>query len=450
MRGFADPARLYALLAPLLYLAYALVTPVFQTPDEQQHLYRAAQLASFQLLAERRGDELGGELPPGLQEAAEKELGANGLHLTREVPQVGWIERWARATDPGFGEAPRYTNFLGSAAYSPAGYVPQVIAIWTGRLAGLSVEHIVRLGRVLNAALAFGLLAMAFRALPLGRLLLLVVALMPMSVACAASFGQDGLILGGSAWLTAIGIRAIMSRGWGKGDGTTAILLASAVTLAKFVYLPLAAMALFVRERGSRLWLSRSALLAVLVAAVLMAAWMALNSARVVPMIPGRPAPAEQLAFLMQHPGALLSAMATTWNREALLQLSLLVTFGWMNVGPVLPALGLSFGALLVALWQGDQGAARLSLAARGWIALICAGTGTLICLALYLAATPLGDTRIHGLQARYFIPLFLPLFLCLLRERRGAEPHFVWTAAGLMVLANLVSLQAIAAAYYG
>lgn len=450
MRGFADPARLYALLAPLLYLAYALVTPVFQTPDEQQHLYRAAQLASGQLLGERRGNQFGGDLAPGLHLAAEQELGLNGLHLTREVPKTSWQEHWSRSTDPGFDQPAVFTNFLGSAAYSPAGYVPQVLAVWTGRLLGLSVESIVRLGRVLNAALAFGLLTMAFRALPVGRLVLLVVALLPMSVACAASFGQDGLIIAGGAWLTAISIRALVTRNWSKGHGATAIVLASAVTLAKFVYLPLAGLALFVRERGSRLWLARGALLAVLIAGLLTAAWMGVNAGRVVPMMADRPAPSEQLAFLMQHPGALLSAMATTWNREALLQLSLLVTFGWMNVGPVLPALGLSFAALLVALWQGDQGAGRLSLAARGWIALICAGIVTLICLALYLAATPLGDTRIHGLQARYFIPLFLPLFLCLLRERRGAEPHFMWVTAGLMVLANLVSLQAIAAAYYG
>ena len=63
----------------------------------------------------------------------------------------------------------------------------------------------------------------------------------------------------------------------------------------------------------------------------------------ILPRVPGS-------ALTARLARALLSAMATTWNREALLQLSLLVTFGWMNVGPVLPALGLSFGALLVAL----------------------------------------------------------------------------------------------------
>src|SRR5262245_29628451 len=62
------PARLYLMLAPLIYLIYALLAPPFQTPDEHQHLFRAWQVAHFQWIGERRENEAGGLLPAGLGE----------------------------------------------------------------------------------------------------------------------------------------------------------------------------------------------------------------------------------------------------------------------------------------------------------------------------------------------------------------------------------------------
>ncbi len=70
MRATRDevrPDRLFVLIAPFLYAAYALLTPPFQSFDENQHLDRAWQISSLQFTGERRGAQSGGELPPGLR-----------------------------------------------------------------------------------------------------------------------------------------------------------------------------------------------------------------------------------------------------------------------------------------------------------------------------------------------------------------------------------------------
>src|SRR5690348_14660006 len=124
LRHDSRASRIFLFVAPLLFAAYALLTPPFQTFDENQHLYRAWQLSSLELTAERRGSKSGGELPPSLDKAALKEIGST-------VPQG---KRWAvvRPISEMFGlntpigkEEPRvFYNFFGAAVYSPAGYVP--------------------------------------------------------------------------------------------------------------------------------------------------------------------------------------------------------------------------------------------------------------------------------------------------------------------------------------
>lgn len=448
--GWSDPYRLYILLAPLFYIAFALLTPPFETPDEHQHLFRAWQLASFELVGERHGVEAGGQLPPGLAKAAQLELGSSVPHAARSVPKTSWSERFGRNTSPGFREERIFTNFLGSASYSPVGYVPQVLAVWSGEAAGLSVENVVRLGRVLNAALTFALLCCAFRALPAGRMVLLVIALLPMTAACAGSFGQDGIVIGGGAWLVALGLRAVLEHEWNGATGQMSVLLAIVVTLAKLVYLPFVGLGLFLRGSDGRLRIGMAPAIGGVVAGLLLLLWLQMTSDLSVQMMPSMPRPAEQMHYILQHPMAFPSAIATTLNLDGDIHLwGMLFTFGWLNIGPVRLAAALSLVSLFVASWAGDDAAADIEPVWRLWALAICSLVIVLLCLVLYLLASGLGWAWISGLQGRYFIPVLLPLALACLRGRQVAVPGLSWMVALAMVIANVAALHAIVHAYY-
>ncbi len=442
--------RFYVLFAPLLYLLFALLTPPFQTPDEQQHLYRAYQLSTLQLFGERSGTMSGGHLPPGLAVAAAKELRTVQLHDRKVVHASSWSEHFTRATPIGQGEPAVFTNFLGSASYSPAGYVPQVVAVWIGRALDLPVEWIVRLGRVFNAALAFALLCAAFRALPAGRSVLLVVGLLPMTAACAGSFGQDGLIIGASAWIAALSLRALLAGSWTSGDGRRLVALAVAVTLAKIVYLPLAGLALVLRDAGGRLRLSRAPMEAIAVAGAAVAGWVLLNAGLVVPGTPDLPSPGAQLAYVLAHPSAFPTALANRFSGAGLDELvNTLFLFGWLNVGPVYLAMWASAAALVLAVAQGDALAAQLRPGWRAWAALVSVGILLAICLIMYLAASPLGARMLYGVQGRYLIPLILPLGVAIIPRQRRGDALLVKAAAGLMVFACVIALNDICKAFY-
>lgn len=455
-RSAATPAdalalRLFTWLAPALYLLFALVTPPFQTPDEQQHLFRAWQLSTFQLIGERQGEVSGGYLPPGVVRAAATELGTALPHQKKVINQTGWGERFARATPIGAKEPPVFANFVGSVSYSPVGYVPQMLAVWAGRALDLPVEWIVRLGRVLNAGLTFVLLLCALRALPVGRTVLIFIAFLPMTAVCAGSFGQDGLVIGASAWLVALCLRAVMAGAWQREDIGPAAALTLIVTLAKFVYLPLAGLALLLTGRNGRLRIGWPSAIAMALAAAVLLLWMMPHGDLVVRAKPQLAVPSEQLAYMMKNPWAFPSALASTFDWHGLyLVVRSLVWFAWFNVGPVMPSLFLMLFALALVLWMGDCRAGELRPVWRMWSLLICGGMFLVIAFLMYIAATPLGARHIYGVQGRYAIPFLLPLLLCVLPPRR--KPPAAWlvkSLAGAMLFANVASLAAIAEAFY-
>ena len=65
----SDVIPTFVLLIGLLgSLAFSILTPPFQVPDEQQHFYRAYQLSTLDLTGTRMDKRLGAILPSALPE----------------------------------------------------------------------------------------------------------------------------------------------------------------------------------------------------------------------------------------------------------------------------------------------------------------------------------------------------------------------------------------------
>jgi len=444
-----QPHRVFLLIAPLLYVAYALLTPPFQTPDEHQHLFRAWQLSEFHMLGERRGDEAGGSLPDGLGRAAAIEIGAVDPHAPRPIIKRPFNALFSRHTPIDTGAPPQFFNFLGSVIYSPAGYLPQVGAIWLGKAGGLSVEDIDRLGRLFNAAVAMLLIYCAMRVTPVGALGLMWVGLLPMTGAASAAFGQDGLAIGGACLLTAIGLRVVLNGGWRRSE----LLIAAAVTvllaLSKVLYLPLGAVGgqPFARGEIQRRRLV-VAMLICLVAAVLASVWLHAVSPIVVPPRPYVPPAAERLGVWLHHPVELLRLLEQTYVAHGIHLFETLFTFGWLTVGPVRSAEVLSLAGLVLVFLAGDATAGQIIWQTRAWLLLIAASIALLISVATYLYWARSSETWIQGLQGRYFIPIAPLIVVAFLRKHDSDAPYIAFTAA-LMIAANCLVLGTIVSSYY-
>ena len=69
----------------------------------------------------------------------------------------------------------------------------------------------------------------------------------------------------------------------------------------------------------------------------------------------------------------------------------------------------------------------RLTWPARLWTLLMCLAVIGMVWVAMYLAFTPVGYNHVNGVQARYYIPLLLPIYLCLCPDRVRVPMEKKW-----------------------
>lgn len=444
------PARIFLVVAPLIFAAYALLTPPFQTFDENQHLYRAWQIASLELTAERQDAESGGRLPPGLEKATRQEIGSIVPQGERKVVVRPIWDMFSLNTPAETNRSPIFYNFFGAAVYSPIGYVPQVIAVRIGQSVGLSVEWIVRLGRLLNSALCIALVWWALVQLPFGRWTMAIVALLPPTAAGAASFGQDGLVIGAAFLLTGAGLKVAVEHRWSTRRILISALATIAVTMSKFVYLPLVAVPLLPKPRGIpiRRWLCPPLLIG-FVAALLAFAWMRMNAHSIVSFLPSLPSPSEHVSWIAEHPAAYAALLARTYAAMLPILWVGFYRFGDSTVPIDLSAAVAGTAAILLMLVHGDDHAVQLARARRAWMLVIAATVAVLVASAIFVSFTRLGAAYIPSIQARYFLPV-LPLTLIALM-RRGEKPSLPllpWSLA-LAAIAQALALGTIVRTFY-
>ena len=85
----------------------------------------------------------------------------------------------------------------------------------------------------------------------------------------------------------------------------------------------------------------------------------------------------------------------------------------------------------------------RLTWPARLWTLLMCLAVVGMVWVAMYLAFTPVGYDHVNGVQARYYIPLLLPIYLCLCPDRMRILVEKTWlhllTFEGSVVISMVV-----------
>lgn len=415
-------------------LAFALLTPPFQAPDEDQHYYKSLLLAEGRLLTETKGGLIGAHLPRAATALRTDDFPAAPPETVERYDTAALTRAWSA---DGAREGRAFVEFPNVASYAPTLYAPQATALAVAQAIGLPRLGGFYLGRLVNAAVALALLALALKLVPFGRAAFLGIAALPTFAYQTGSLSPDAYINGISFAALALSLRI----GAGADGGRSAFLLAPLLALAKGVYLPLMAAGLD-RGRG-RPWLLLGAMAA---GAVVFVAWMKLNGgSQALYHITSRKtgesvltAPlADQLRVVLADPAAFARVLVSSVvERMPVYLLQLVGRFGWNAI--LLPLLAYPLaGAMLVAAVLGGGGA-EAGAGRRAWWLAVAAGVALLIEVAMYLTGTPYAADYVQGTQGRYFIPL-LPLVLLALMpavRRAWAERAFAGLAGVLLAVA--------------
>ncbi|MDF0544380.1 DUF2142 domain-containing protein [Sphingobium sp. H39-3-25] len=446
--------RLTFALICAVTLIFAILTPPFQAPDENQHYMKALFLAEGGLMAQTQGNAIGAALSRAALDLRNVDFPAEQPgKLTRYgMDQIGVAMR-ADGQRPGraFGDFPNVAN------YAPTLYLPQAVGLAIGDALGLPHLGALYVGRIVNALTALLLLYAALRLLPFGRMALLAVAVLPTSTYQAGSLSPDAGI-NAAGWLAlAISLRiGFGDMKWERGRaGALLFSVAPLLALAKGVYLPLILSGLRwppARE-ARRAWMARSGMLILSAAmgAIAFIVWMKFSGGtqalyHIVSRKTGEltiTAPlAEQLSVVLRDPIGFLRILATSVaERSPVYVLQIVGRFGWNSILLPLVAYPLASCMLLAALLSGDR--VQVTWGVRLWWLAIAVGAALLVETALYLTGTPLGADYVQGVQGRYFLPI-LPLALMAL-SFGSLRPAISRTAGRLcLCLAVALSLMAV------
>lgn len=326
-----------------------------------------------------------------------------------------------------------------------------------GKAIGLGLVDSATLARLANGIsvvlLGTAALAIARR----GRPVLFVVLSMPMLLFSAAGITQDGLMLACAAFMVALVGRAAAGAPLSRAQQIGIGALMGLIVASRPPYAPLLAL-LFIRPlRGS----GALGLLPLAFALAIPAGWVLLGAAPVATTFRAADGVAShgQLAYLIDHPGAVLRvAAATLWNRGAWHYREFVGILGWEDTE--LPyaaywaaALALATAVALVCSSPGPPLAPReLAAIAGAVVASIAAVFG-----ALYLTWTPVGSPEVEGVQGRYFLPLAALASLALPAVVRAKPSTAVghagaagWILLFALAVGNAIMLYVVYARYYG
>ena len=391
--------RLFIVLASLFGLGFVFATPPCYVPDEVAHFWRGVSIA-YGTLQPTSGKA---PLPKGYQVFVFCVMHGNE-RVSREQM------RTARTIDEKANEMVNLTVVPSS--YTPANYLPQIVAALIGRVAHLRPMIVFYLGRLFALAAFIALVAFAIRTTPFLKWGFCAAALLPMTLFMAASWSADSMTIALAFLVTALALR-------GVANPIAAFLLG----LCK----PVNFLVAFI----SRRWILP-------VAAVLGFAVLLLLS---------RGTATARWSCITSDPLRFARIVASDYAGSTPAYAEQMVgRLGRLDVVLPRPILWLEWALLAVLVLTAGEKIPRVQrvLALAVSVALMLS-----ISTWMYVTWTPTCDPPLLGIQGRYFLPMLPVLMLGVSNPWwRWRRPGAAATAA-VAIIANCFAVAAVAIHYY-
>lgn len=471
LRRAFGPEWVFVVLFMVVAGFAALSVPIGAGLDEPSHIMRVVQIARGGLTPEPVGDGLyGGRVDGALARTLNDSM--RRFHTTSARYA---FPMWS---DPAAGGGARLSGsdalaaFSNSSVYSPVAYLPYLPAVWLGVMSGSIVVLVLgmRLSGVLFLAIV---LFWCIRRIPVGKWMLVVLALMPECATVTACVSADVMTMSTvTVFLTCV-LRLAIDSAPSCADSVGAVVAGAALGLVKLAYLPVLLLLLLpavLRADAGRIVRRLAAGCAVMAMCSLPAfLWYLLVRGVNIGLVYGRATdPAGQLAYVASHPWRYMRLLAG----DALTHDYLTLAHGALIMPRShLPAAGYVFApALLLSVGLRDTRERTALLNKRLPVVAILAltafaATFLLIETADYLQFNPVAAATVEGVQERYFIPvdllLLIPLSLVtslgspsgaegdlVPAERTHVDVRLVVAAPLLVIPAALTILSTITAVY--
>ena len=437
------------------------ITPPFQVPDEPNHFFRAYQVAGGTLFPVTQHNQVGGFIPSSMIKTW-KIFGDIASHPERKIKPENISKSLEIPLNP---ENKTFAFFPNTGQYLPFPYIPQFLAIITGKLFNAPPLILLYLGRLLNLFSWIIMVALAIRITPVFKWFFLMLALTPMSVFQASSFSADALIYGTAFFYTAFIFKLAFdeNRSPKKYDLGFLIILLVFLILSKYVYFFLFFLCFLipVKKAGNiRNYLLTALLLFVIagIAVTIGGYFVKRIYESVDPAVnyfgngPGIPTinPDLQVQYILTHVGSYIESILLTFWKNKFFISTFIGNLGWLDTPlPVLYILAAFITLILMALGDGNENVI-ISIKRKSVLLFSLCSVIFVICTLLYVSWTPVGGSVIDGFQGRYLIPV-APVAFALLYNRQLKFPERTKCIGSIIfiVISFLVMNYSLISRYY-
>lgn len=448
----AKPENLFAVTGLSLGVIVMLVIGLNTVPDETSHIDTAYSISN-ELMGISKSQKPGYlyKRVEDIDQAAEEKQKLNVYHYERLYRQL-----FSMAKNKELVECAGRNN-LGNA--NRLYYAPQVIGITLGRIFGFGMMPTMMLGRFLALICYVVMTYFAIKKLPFGKVSLLLIAVLPISLQQAASFSYDGLINAVAFLYLSNCLYLIYGKNAVKISevAVTAITGSMMATVKGGVYVPLCIlplMALFVRKDWN-LKLKRTL---EIMTAVLVFAFIRRNLVRTLTRfaaesgtIAGGSANSQIYTFadIVHSPLKFVGMFLNTFYRQGDAYIRNLFggNLAWRDVN-ISWAIVIGFLLLILLSCIAREGERKIKAGERVYLGIVSFGSFCCIELSMLLVWTANTLDFITGVQGRYFIPFF-PLVLLMIRNsffriKRNIDRELVFGEGMLVVLTMLQTVQIV------
>ena len=188
MRPVLTAANRFTGVALIFGIAFIIITPPFQAPDEVAHFYRIYQMSEGRLKPENFLLGIGGDLPTTVRKVSREMFDNVRFHPENKIDISLFMKTLNTKINP---EDRAVTFFANTAHYPPLVYLPQTLGVVLARLFSLNMFAIFYAGRLLNLLVYIYLMRAAINLTPSGKEVFGLIGLMPMAIFQAASLSSD-------------------------------------------------------------------------------------------------------------------------------------------------------------------------------------------------------------------------------------------------------------------
>ena len=237
-RKSITPEKLFLYTVPFMCLLFLVIMPMYRGHDENRHMLRIYEISEGHLLTEVHDNVVGTPLPKVV-------IDGTGKYWREEMTYNDILD--LKDTKIDYSDK-KITNMDTVAIYSPIQYIPQAIGMVFSRLISDNLLLMLYVSRLFNLIVCAILLYLSIKLIPFGKLLVYLIAILPLSIEAFSTMSPDGITISLSILLIAYILNIIFKKDKvvQKKDVIIISIMSVIIALCKIVYVPLVAAILLI------------------------------------------------------------------------------------------------------------------------------------------------------------------------------------------------------------